>query len=91
MITLGLPFALGLLPLPWLIWRLMPPVREKVTALRFPFFRRIAEAAGADPREGAVVLARSRLQMAAALLVWALVVVALVVVLVVVVVVAMVV
>ena len=77
MITLGLPFALGLLPLPWLIWRLMPPVREKVTALRFPFFRRIAEAAGADPREGAVVLARSRLQMAAALLVWALVVVAL--------------
>ena len=77
MITLGLPFALGLLPLPWLIWRLMPPVREKVTALRFPFFRRIVEAAGADPREGAVVLARSRVQMAAALAVWALVVVAL--------------
>ena len=77
MITLGLPFALGLLPLPWLIWRLMPPVREKVTALRFPFFRRIAEAAGADPREGAVVLVRSRVQMAAALTVWALVVVAL--------------
>jgi len=77
MITLGLPFALGLLPLPWLIWRLMPPVREKVTALRFPFFRRIAEAAGADPREGAVVLVRSRVQMAAALAVWALVVVAL--------------
>ena len=77
MITLGLPFALGLLPLPWLIWRFLPPVREKVTALRFPFFRRIAEAAGADPREGAVVLARSRLQMAAALTVWALVVVAL--------------
>ncbi|MGB1389271.1 MAG: VWA domain-containing protein [Paracoccaceae bacterium] len=77
MITLGLPFALGLLPLPWLIWRLMPPLREKVTALRFPFFRRIAEAAGADPREGAVVLVRSRVQMAAALTVWALVVVAL--------------
>ncbi|MBO6774560.1 MAG: VWA domain-containing protein [Marinibacterium sp.] len=77
MITLGLPFALGLLPLPWLIWRLMPPVREKVTALRFPFFRRIAEAAGADPREGAVVLVRSWVQMAAALTVWALVVVAL--------------
>lgn len=77
MITLGLPFALGLLPLPWLIWRLMPPLREKVTALRFPFFRRIAEAAGADPREGAVVLVRSRVQMAAALAVWALVVVAL--------------
>lgn len=77
MITLGLPFALALLPLPWLIWRFLPPVREKVTALRFPFFRRIVEAAGADPREGAVVLARSRVQMAAALAVWALVVVAL--------------
>lgn len=77
MITLGLPFALALLPLPWLIWRFLPSVREKVTALRFPFFRRIVEAAGADPREGAVVLARSRVQMAAALAVWALVVVAL--------------
>jgi len=77
MITLGLPFALALLPLPRLIWRFLPSVREKVTALRFPFFRRIVEAAGADPREGAVVLARSRVQMAAALAVWALVVVAL--------------
>jgi Ca-activated chloride channel family protein len=45
--------------------------------VRLPFFRRVAEAAGAEPRPGAAVLARSRLQMAAAVAVWALVVLAL--------------
>ncbi len=77
MISLGLPYALILLPLPFLVWRFLPPVREQVPALRFPFFRRIAEAAGADPREGAVVLARTRFQLLAALAVWALIVLAL--------------
>lgn len=77
MISLGLPWALALAPLPLLIWRLAPPHRERASALRFPFFRRIAEAAGAEPRRGAVVLARSRLQMGAAALVWLLLVAAL--------------
>ncbi|MCU9849447.1 VWA domain-containing protein [Defluviimonas sp. WL0024] len=77
MIQLALPWALILLPLPYLVWRFAPPYRRHVEALRFPFFRRIAEAAGAEPKPGAVVLARSRLQMAAAVIVWALVVLAL--------------
>ena len=77
MIQLGLPWALVLLPLPFLVWRFVPPHREQVESLRFPFFRQIVRTAGADARPGAVVLPRSWLQMAAAVLVWALVVFAL--------------
>ncbi|WP_108663626.1 VWA domain-containing protein [Acuticoccus kandeliae] len=77
MISLGLPWALLLLPLPLLVWWLVPPHREAVPALRFPFFRRIVETSGAAPGPGAVVLTRRRLQMAAAIAVWALLVLAL--------------
>lgn len=77
MISLAFPWALALLPLPLLVWRLVPPHREPTPALRVPFFRRVAEAAGAEPRRGAVVRARSRLQMAAAALVWILLTLAL--------------
>ncbi|UOM33488.1 VWA domain-containing protein [Acuticoccus sp. I52.16.1] len=77
MIVLGWPWALLLLPLPLLAWRLLPPHRERVPALRFPFFRQIVATAGSDPRPGAVILSRSRWQMLAATLVWALVVLAL--------------
>ncbi|WP_424931954.1 VWA domain-containing protein [Amaricoccus macauensis] len=77
MITLGFAWALLALPLPILIWRLAPPHRERVPALRFPFFRRVADAAGADTRAGAVVLNRSRLQMIAAIACWCLVILAL--------------
>jgi Ca-activated chloride channel family protein len=77
MIQLGLPWALILLPLPLLVWRFAPPHREQVVGVRFPFFRRITEAANAQPRPGAVVLSRSRLQMGAAICVWALIVLAL--------------
>ena len=76
MISLGLPWALPLLPLPLLVWWLAPPHRERVPALRFPFFRRIAETARAEPGPGAVVLARGRLQMAAAIAAWCLTVLA---------------
>ena len=77
MIELAFPWALLLLPAPWLVWRFVPPRREQAPALRFPFFRRIAQAAGAEPRPGSVVLARQRLQMIVAILVWALLVTAL--------------
>ena len=77
MISLGLPWALLLLPLPFLVWRLVPPHREPVPALRFPFFHRIVRTAGAEPGPGAVVLTRSRLQMGAAIAAWCLMVLAL--------------
>jgi Ca-activated chloride channel family protein len=77
MIELAFPWALLLAPAPWLVWRYAPPRRERTPALRTPFFHAIVEAAGATPRAGATVLARRRLQMAAAILVWALLVLAL--------------
>ncbi|MGI9401997.1 MAG: VWA domain-containing protein [Rhizobiaceae bacterium] len=77
MLTLGLPLALLLLPVPWLIWRFAPVHREQVSAIRVPFFRRITEAAGVEARAGATVLSRNRIQMIAAILIWILVVLAL--------------
>lgn len=77
MIELAFPWALLLLPAPWLVWRFMPPRRERLPALRVPFFRRITEAIGAEPQEGSVVLRRRWLQLATAILVWLLVVLAL--------------
>lgn len=76
MISLGLPWALMILPLPLLVWRLVPPHRERVQALRFPFFRRIVDTAGTEPGPGAVVLRRTRLQMSAAIIAWCLIVLA---------------
>lgn len=75
--SLGFAWALLLLPLPLLVWRFAPPHRERVQALRFPFFRRIVETAGTVPRPGAVILSRTRLQMAAAIAAWGLIVLAL--------------
>lgn len=77
MIELALPWALVLLPAPWLVWRFAPAHRERVRSLRFPFFRRVVEAAGSEPGSGSIVLIRHRVQMIAAIIVWTLLVVAL--------------
>jgi Ca-activated chloride channel family protein len=68
------PLAFLALPLPLLVWWLMPPQRERVSALRVPFFEQIAEAAGSEARAGAVVMRRRWLQLLAAALVWLLLV-----------------
>ncbi|MCA1287126.1 VWA domain-containing protein [Salipiger bermudensis] len=77
MISLAAPWLLLLLPLPLLVWRLAPPHRERESALRFPFFRRTAAAAGAAPRAGALVLSRPKLSVISAVLCWVLLVLAL--------------
>ncbi len=77
MIELVFPWALVLFPAPWLVWRFMPPHRERAQALRFPFFRRVVTAVGAEPRPGSVILMRRRLEMSAAIVVWILLVLAL--------------
>jgi Ca-activated chloride channel family protein len=71
-LSLAFPWALLLLPAPWLVWRFAPPRRDRTTAIRVPFFRQITEAAGLDPKAGSVVLQRRRVQMIAAILCWAL-------------------
>ncbi len=77
MLELAHPLALLALPLPGLVWWLLPPHRERVSALRVPFFDEIVTAAGAHAQSGAVVMRRRRIQILGATLVWTLLVVAL--------------
>ncbi|WP_254446705.1 VWA domain-containing protein [Ruegeria sp. HKCCD8929] len=77
MIQLAFLWAFVLLPAPLLIWRFVPPHREKVTALRVPFFRQVAQALGQEPRAGAIILSRTAVQMITAALCWVLIVIAL--------------
>lgn len=78
MLTLVFPWALLLVPLPWLVWRYVPPWQNRVSAIRIPFFRHVITlAANLTPQTGAVVLQRSALQMTMAVVIWILVVAAL--------------
>lgn len=70
MLELAYPWALVILPLPWLVYKLAPPYREQVSALRMPFFGEIVAAAGLEAKSGSVILRRRRLQRVAAILVW---------------------
>lgn len=74
MISLGLPWMLLALPLPFLIWRFAPEYRQTVPAVRFPFFRQIMRATDKTPGAGSVVMTRTRFQMIAASAVWCLLV-----------------
>lgn len=71
------PWMLTLLPLPILVWWLLPPYRARQASVMVPFFDRLAAATGQTPQRGAVVLQRRRIQMVTAALIWALVVAAL--------------
>ncbi len=66
-----------LLPLPLLIWWLLPPYREETASVRIPFFRDIVRAAELTPSPGAVVPKSNWLQKAAAGLGWVLLILAL--------------
>ena len=77
MLELAHPLVLLALPLPILVRWLLPPHRERVGALRVPFFDSVVKAAGAEARSGAVVLRRRTLQIATAAVVWTAVVVGL--------------
>lgn len=77
MYTLEYPRLLALLPLPLLVWWLLPPYREASPSVRLPFFGEVARAAGLQPAPGAVVPRRNAVQWVLAPLAWALVVLAL--------------
>ena len=77
MLEFAHPLAVLALPLPLIAWWLLPPQRERVSALRVPFFEQIAAAAVSEARAGAVVLRRRRLQVVVAGLIWTLLVAAL--------------
>jgi Ca-activated chloride channel homolog len=71
------PWAFALLPLPLLVWWLMPPYRNQQVSVHVPFFDRLAEATGQTPQAGVVVRRRHAVQMIGAALVWLLLVTAL--------------
>lgn len=53
--TLAYPWLLALLPLPLLVWWLLPPQREMRPAVVVPFLPRLAEQVGRQPGTGAAV------------------------------------
>nr|WP_199047030.1 VWA domain-containing protein [Dyella sp. ASV24] len=77
MLQLEHPWLLTLLPLPLLVWWLMPPYGERTRAVRVPFFDELAKATGQQPARGAVVLRGNWLRRLLAPLCWILVVLAL--------------
>ena len=76
MLEFAHPWAALLLPLPLVAWWLLPAHRERVSALRVPFFDDVVTAAGVKPSAGAVVLQRRWLQTIVAVLAWLLIVTA---------------
>jgi Ca-activated chloride channel family protein len=74
---LEFPWVLAVLPLPLLVWWLLPPYREESASVRLAFFGDVAHAAGLEPQGGAVILKTNWLQKVLAPLCWALIVVAL--------------
>jgi Ca-activated chloride channel family protein len=77
MYQLEYPWLLLVLPLPLLVWWLVPPYREETASVRLAFFDDIARAAGLTPSSGAIVPRTTLLQKIVAPLSWALVVLAL--------------
>lgn len=77
MLELAHPWLLALLPLPWLMHRLLPPHRTPRVAVRAPFTARLAELTGQAPAPGATVVRRRRAQWLLLALCWVAVVIAL--------------
>jgi len=65
-----------LLPLPFLIWLLLPPFKEEQQSIRVPFFEELSTAAGLKAAPGAVILKTNLLQKVIAPLIWILIVTA---------------
>ena len=71
------PFYFLLLPLPFLVYKLVPAYRSKSSAIKVPFFSSMLEALGETPREGSSQLQRAWWQRGILLLTWILVITAL--------------
>jgi Ca-activated chloride channel family protein len=72
------PWLLALLPLPLLIYWLLPPYKEEQDSLRLTFFHYISSNLGLTPQPGAVVPKTNRLQKILAPICWCFIIFALV-------------
>jgi Ca-activated chloride channel family protein len=77
MFEFGLPWMFVLLPLPLLVYWLVPAHQESQDSIRVPFFQRLVDLTGQKPRKGAVVLQRVLFQKLWLPTTWMLIVVAL--------------
>jgi Ca-activated chloride channel family protein len=71
------PWLLALLPLPLLVYSLLPSYKEEQDSLRLSFFSYISSAMGITPQPGAVVPKSNWLQKILAPICWALIILAL--------------
>lgn len=77
MYQLDLPWFLIILPLPILVWWLLPAHRETSASIRLPFFLQVAKAAGVNPTAGSVITPRSWTQLIVEGIAWCMIVLAL--------------
>ncbi len=64
----------ALLPLPFLVWLLLPVFKEEQESVRIPFFEELTAASGLKPASGAVILKTNLLQKVVAPIFWLLLV-----------------
>ncbi len=76
MLTLAHPWLLALLPLPLLVWWLVPPYRESRQGLVVPFLGRLSAILGREPAAGSTVAHANAWRWLVLCACWALVVVA---------------
>ncbi len=71
------PLWFIILPLPLLVYYLVPAYRTKQAAVKVPFFQQLVDAIGENPSEGAAQLKPNRWQHSALIISWVLIVTAL--------------
>ena len=77
MVEFAHPWVLILLPLPALIWWLVPPFRRKREAVQVPFFDSVVAATGETPQTGAQIKTRSIYENTVLAVLWGLILIAL--------------
>ena len=75
MLTIAHPWLFLLLPLPWLVRRLLPTHHERKAAVRVPFLQRLSRLAGLQPGSGVAVARRPLSQWLMLSLTWSFIVV----------------
>ncbi len=75
-LTIAYPWLFLLLPLPWLVRRLLPVHHERKAAVRVPFLQRLSQLSGVEAGSGVAIARRPLSQWLVLSLTWLLVVIA---------------
>jgi Ca-activated chloride channel family protein len=70
MLTLAHPWLFLLLPLPWLVRKVLPAFRESRASVRVPFMQRLTSISGQKSAKGSAISRRSKSQWFFLLLAW---------------------